>query len=800
MSAGVAPGPTPVAASPSRPGKAAPVLRRRLAILERAWPWVLVTLVAGGALWVVMAVAISGDAPQDFRGHTAPGLLMAALAVAMTLLALFYSLRKRALQERLGLGAGTMMMWLGLHAALGLLALLAAVLHGGYGILSPSWSTGKALFIVFALLVLSGLAWRLIYRVVPPIAAPRIGNYSQVGSASRADVQLLEIEKLAAGKSPQFHQLKAWILDQAPSQHEVMQASASLPDPAERAVVPELWRLVESQGRALGRARLQARFTRLLQAWRLVHIPLTLLVVPLLALHIVGALYLPARVMPLGTVPFGSLSGFSRATECRTCHRAIYDQWATSMHAHALTSPATIAQNNQLVRIELGNQTAPDPQRFCVNCHGPVPAALTSDAKLPLSRLEYDGALLNEGVSCSSCHQYGGGSVPGAAGASAFQGDLVPGPTYFGNLEHPTGNAFHQSLDTPTHKQPQTLCTNCHNVLYDRNHDGRIEKAVDLVLQTTSEEYDEYVAEGGAGTCVSCHMPIVPGKNRVAEKALIPAEQDAAAPPRKLHDHAFVGVDYPLDTVHVKDPHKDAREALLRSAARLDLDPQTIAIAGNNVTFKVGITNTGAGHNLPTGFAFARQMWLEVKVSDPSGAVLFSSGLVGNTVTDLCDASTLDDENNPVLPHVLGCSASDPQLVNIQGKLVDKTEPKKDKNGELVRNEKGELVNAQTEDGEETWLQRLGGGVVARIRPSDKQALGTIPPNDTRTFGYKVPLGVRPSAVTISVRLLFRNMPPYFLRALAANQPADEKPKLGTFIPNLQVVEMASRRETVPVR
>src|SRR6185503_16683986 len=131
----------------------------------------------------------------------------------------------------------------------------------------------------------------------------------------------------------------------------------------------------------------------------------------------------------------------------------------------------------------------------------------------------------------------------------------------------------------------------------------------------------------------------------------------------------------------------------------------------------------------------------------------------------------LDDENNPVLPHTLGCSGSDPQLVNIQGKLVDKTDIKKDKNGEPVRNDKGELINVQADDVEETWLQRLGGGVVARIRPFDKQAMGTIPPNDTRTFAYRLAIAQRPAAVTISVRLLFRNLPPYFLRALAANQP-----------------------------
>jgi hypothetical protein len=40
------------------------------------------------------------------------------------------------------------------------------------------------------------------------------------------------------------------------------------------------------------------------------------------------------------------------------------------------------------------------------------------------------------------------------------------------------------------------------------------------------------------------------------------------------------------------------------------------------------------------------------------------------------------------------------------------------------------------------------------------------------------------------VRLLFRNLPPYFLRALAEGQPANEEPKLAPLIMNLRVAEM----------
>jgi hypothetical protein len=780
--------------------RARPNLARKLQILERATPWVLVTLLAGGALVAIMLVATAGDDPEPFRGHTGPALMMAALSVATTLLAVFYSMRKRGLQERLGQGGGTMMMWLWLHVSLGLLALLTAVLHAGWSAFTFTLTSGKLVFGIFLVLTGSGIVWRLAYRVVPPRAAPKIGNYSQTGSLGRAEQQLLEIEKLAAGRSPEFHQLKAWLIAEEPSQARFAQAVATLPDPADRAALAEVLSLAQSRRRALKRHAMQARYTRLLSMWRYLHVPLTLALVPALVIHIIGATYLPARVLPVGAVPFGSLSGFAPSEDCKTCHLSIYEAWATSMHAHALTSPVTIAQNNQAVRSELGRKASPDPQQFCVNCHAPLATAIAGQALLPLERLDYDDDVLSEGVSCVVCHQFAGGSKPGSAGFAKYQDDLVPGPVMYGNLDRPVGNGYHQSASTPLHKQPQTLCQNCHNVHYDRNADGRVEKAVDLVLQSTDEEHQEYVAEGGRGTCITCHMPVVVGKNRAADSALIPFEQDYDAPARVIHDHSFVGVDYPLDEVPKRDPHRDKRERLLRSAAKLEIEPGSVSGFGGGVSFRVSITNVGAGHNLPTGFAFARQMWIEATVTEAGGRVLGSTGLVSNSSGDLCDANTMDDPSNPMSRFVVGCSASDPQLVNFQAKLVDRTEPAKDKRGELVRNEKGELVNSQPEGAEETWLQKLDGGVVARVRPLDKQVMGTISPNDTRTFSFRLQtLAPRSGAATLTVRLLFRNLPPYFLRALAANQPADERPKLGPLISNLQIVEMASQKQTVPL-
>ena len=88
-----------------------------------------------------------------------------------------------------------------------------------------------------------------------------------------------------------------------------------------------------------------------------------------------------------------------------------------------------------------------------------------------------------------------------------------------------------------------------------------------------------------------------------------------------------------------------------------------------------------------------------------------------------------------------------------------------------------------------------------RTRPSDKQALAPIAPGETRLFHFTA---ARPkngdAEVNVSARLLFRNLPPYFLRALGAGQPAGDAPKLPPLAANVQIVEMAAERVTVALR
>jgi hypothetical protein len=770
-----------------------PILERKLRLLERPAPWVIlgavlfVVLLALVGLGFILAAALDRPSEADVRGYTIGGLALGVIAAALSMVALLYTLRKRVMQESLQRG-GTMMSWLWLHVTLGALAFLASLLHAGLGAISLVASSGKALFAAMAIVSLSGIVWRIRYAGVPQQAARQIGNYSQATSLKRAEELLTEIEKLAAGKSQGFHRVKEWLLAAPRSPAELQAIPSGIPQ-EELKDAEQLARLAASRHRALDRGRLQDRYIKKLQGLRLLHIPLALALPVLLVAHVVGALRLHERVFPPGFAPAEALSGFTTADDCEQCHAKIVEEWRSSMHAHAAASPLMIAQNNQLLRAELGAVPSRDLQKFCVNCHAPLGVLLSDQTTLPFERPLYSDALLNEGIGCDACHKYTGQSGVGIGGLTSFQKSYEPGGVYYGSYKDAVGNSYHRSDFTPVYTRPETLCMSCHNVLFDSNGDGRIEKGPDLVLQTTQEEHDEYRAEGGKGTCITCHMPVRTRSAGAADSALLLLEQDHDGPKRVTHEHTFVGVDYPLDVPPERHPLTPRREALLRGAASLSID--ALFVRRGEVSFTVTVKNTGTGHNLPTGFAFARQMWIEVRGADEGGRTLFSSGLLADPTHDLCDASTLDDEDNPLRRHVVGCDASDPQLVNIQGKLIDKRDVLRDASGKPQVNEKGEQVVIAAEGAREAVIQHLAGGVVARIRPATKQKMLPISPNDEVSFSYRFTMARLSASPTVTVRLMFRNLPPYFVRALGAGQPPDEEPKVGPLVKNLRPVEMA---------
>lgn len=185
--------------------------------------------------------------------------------------------------------------------------------------------------------------------------------------------------------------------------------------------------------------------------------------------------------------------------------------------------------------------------------------------------------------------------------------------------------------------------------------------ARDVVLQTTYDEWQDYVAffdaDGGFRDrysednlanfanpldtplgCADCHMPLV-SKDDPNQGVVDSAPGVLSIPEREYRTHIFVGVDYDLNPNRYEKPGfpKNAydkilseREALVRSAVTLQvsegqvLDPNpAFAIQdgqeGQLVTYTVQVRNNLLAHTFPTGFAFARQFWLEVSARTKDG-------------------------------------------------------------------------------------------------------------------------------------------------------------------------------------
>ena len=773
---------------------ASPSLTRRLRLFERQWPWLSFSIFAA-LLTAAAVVALDLGVleayelfPSITRGYTFSGVVLGLSSLGLCAVSFFYSLRKRGLQEQLPFGKSTLTAWLWAHVYFGLLALLTAGLHAGYGLLSLHFSSGKLAFFALFGIVISGLVWRVIYALVPRLAARDVGNYSTGASHARAESLSVEIDKLTAGGSARFHELKAWALDATPSDIQIRQAAASLP-PHEQQRFVDMAALGVVRANALERARKQARYGFILQGLRVAHVPLSLLFVLAVPAHLLFAYDVQAKALPLGAVSGSSLGGFPSAEQCAPCHTRVVDEWRLSMHAHAMNSPLMIAQSNQVLARVLAQANYPDPKRICVNCHGPIGAALTSGTTLPLKADSSfaENALLNEGISCSVCHQWNGLPETASGGLSRFQDGLKPGRTYFGAFNDPVGNAFHQSEATDTFRKPEQLCRNCHSVEYDKNGDGQLHRGTDLVLQTLFEEWEEYRRTGGPSDCVSCHMPLV-NETRAAERAAIPFEQDNQAPPRRVHDHSFVGADYPLDAASARQALRPARERLLASAATLSLVPASLKLGNGSLSFAIEVKNSGTGHHLPGGFAFVRQMWLEVSLLDASGRVIDGSGRVTNGADDLCDSSIIDDPQNPMRPSLQGCTKSDPLLVNFQQMLVDHAQAKRAANGAPLLDTRGEALLEGAPGARETAIQTLTAGATPRIRPFDKKGTAPLAAGEAHTFPYAFPVEPAAPVKSLRVRLMFRASPPYFLRALG----------LANLAESLELSEMARLELATP--
>ena len=432
---------------------------------------------------------------------------------------------------------------------------------------------------------------------------------------------------------------------------------------------------------------------------------------------------------------------------------------------------------------------------------------------------------------------------------------------------------YNEYIDSPN------MCGVCHVIELDVGHLEATSRfhALDPVtdkghvMMSEAHEQDTYlewlysayqtlnpdmpINKASAMTCQGCHMakdlkgngiPIAPKVANIesANWPMPPAENLAAqgeitVPNRpEVGRHSFFGMNLfvlsfyqqftlsvfgmepdsnpPMGTVSAQDfAVEDGAFQATNSAAKVSiLDVERVK---NDLVARVRVNNT-AGHRLPSGVGF-RRAWLEVKVQDAEGNVLWGSGLT-NSQGVIVDspaanaqplASEFTNDWKKLQPHwetisrqnqaqifeeryvnQYGTKEAPEYLLNTSflgiGKVVkdNRLQPIGYQYGYLKKKfdeaEKAYRKNPgpKTENTMEKWESLLPVSLWGAKTPKDhSQQLnaplpeGAINPNNDATYKdfsgsdvvtYKIPWGQIKGAAKVSAQLNYQNIPPYYLR------------------------------------
>ncbi|MCA9543502.1 MAG: hypothetical protein KC613_03900 [Myxococcales bacterium] len=306
-----------------------------------------------------------------------------------------------------------------------------------------------------------------------------------------------------------------------------------------------------------------------------------------------------------GAPPDGGALGAEAALDpalCQDCHPDHYRQWSGSMHAYASEDPVFRALEAKGQR-ETGGALGD----FCVQCHAPVAHRLGRVSR----GADLDGLPAHlKGITCAWCHQieavHGDRNNPLAwANDGVMRGGIAdPSPT------SPHRSAYSPLLDRDTETESSALCGACHDI--GLPHNG-------LPLEKTWAEWQGSLFSDPDrlrfNSCGHCHM-----KGRDGQAAL-------DGPPRRVHDHAMVGVDVAL----TEWPERaDQRQRIQRALDTTLVVEICVVERRGGAEVEYYLENIGAGHHFPSGAALDRRAWVELEAVAEGGATVHTSGRVGD--------------------------------------------------------------------------------------------------------------------------------------------------------------------------
>jgi len=404
---------------------------------------------------------------------------------------------------------------------------------------------------------------------------------------------------------------------------------------------------------------------------------------------------------------------------CAECHPTQYSEWRESMHHYAAHSPVF-----DKMALKAFRDTAGATGTFCTGCHSPLG---TMDGEPGTTTAAERSEISLEGVNCVVCHQAVSHTQP--IGNKSLELD------FSASIQGPFSDAVmagHDSVKGDLIDKPE-LCGSCHDVF---NFPGlRIEEAY--------TEYQSSPAADEGIRCQDCHMGPNPGvvsERRIGKAAVVAGVE---LPDRSLSSHRFVGPDYSLidrfpysdleESAEAQDAMLEQIDTLLKNAVKI-ADVYTEETAEETL-LTVVVKSLTSGHNVPTGFTSERQLWLEV-VAKNDETVLFSSG----------DLDSYGDLRDHLSWSVIADDVElDEQLVNFQSLNLLRV---------------GDVA-ISTPDVYETIFPFDADYIVRR----------SLNPLEERRLQYTLP--ALPEDAEVTIRLRYRNLPPYILRALQLDELVD---------------------------
>lgn len=706
------------------------------------------------------------------------------------------------------------------------------------------------------------------YASLPKRIPATVGNLSRTDTRSRREQIQVEIEKTTAGASAELRRLIELRLAGTARPSELDEKAGAL-SPEEQAAWREVRQLADRRDRYRDREPKQERYHRLLQGWKVLHLPLAIVLGVAIAIHISDVLGLTPRVFA------NEADALPASEQCAVCHSEVVREWMLAIHSSAQTTPTTVAQT------ALALQQDPAIGQICTNCHAPLGTQIAPSDTFPLPG-EGDEAVLSDGVTCWTCHAIPEAPTEIRGAVDDFPVNRVEGRSFGTVFSTPLGSE--PPLPVPDHQVEVgfmgsrlgtfELCGACHNVKVDlaesqdgfspfgddvsdervsefrasppldsdgngtidenelqfldldgdgfadlspgspeRDVDGT-NRLLDLVLQTTFDEWENFIASNQVSskhTCGTCHMPSLGAGPTVDD-----APAGLAIPERPRHSHEFIGVDYDLTPGHYAAlgvGGDDATEEVLADrlgliSSAVDVSAEVVKLNPQLLRARVRIVSGIIGHEFPTGFAFARQWWFEVSAetadgtpvclvpvhpvfgpdrragipspcssgSPPSGGTWSERGTAAEDVST-CDprevAKTFAADfavvglvpNNATVDLAVAAPLAncDPWLANFQKILTDG-----DPEGT------GRFI-------EVPYQSLLPDIVKLQTRVADNQLMAPLKPYDDPTteaddrakeFDYVFDVSqVRGQEVTVTVVMHLRHLPPYFIRALDGFYP-----------------------------